>query len=125
VTAKDFRRMALGLDDAIEGAHMGHPDFRVNNRIFATLKHDNEWGMVILPPEQQETFVRENPGTFTPENGAWGRAGCTAVQLQSVEEDTLGEALTIAWQHIASKGPARSAARKRATKSARPRSRKR
>jgi hypothetical protein len=125
MTAKDFRRIALGLDGAIEGAHMGHPDFRINNRIFATLKHDNEWGMVILPPEQQETFVRENPGTFTPEKGAWGRAGCTAVRLQSVEEDTLGEALTIAWQHIASKGPAPSAARKRATKSARPRSRKR
>ena len=125
MTARDFRRIALGLDGAIEGAHMGHPDFRINNRIFATLKHDNVWGMVILPPEQQETFVRENPGTFTPENGAWGRAGCTAVRLQSVEEDTLGEALTIAWQHIASKGPARSAGRKRATKSARPRSRKR
>ena len=125
MTANDFRRIALGLEGAIEGAHMGHPDFRINNRIFATLKHDNEWGMVILPPEQQETFVRENPGTFTPENGAWGRAGCTAVRLKSVEEDTLGEALTIAWQHIASRGPARSAARKRATKSARPRSRKR
>jgi hypothetical protein len=125
MTANDFRRIALGLEGAIEGAHMGHPDFRINNRIFATLRHDNEWGMVILPPTQQETFVRENPGTFTPENGAWGRAGCTAVRLQSVEEDTLGEALTIAWQHVASKGPSRSAARKRATKSARPRSRQR
>ena len=121
MTANDFRRIALGLEGAIEGAHMGHPDFRINSRIFATLHHDNEWGMVILPPEQQEAFVRENPGTFTPEKGAWGRAGCTAVRLKSVEEDTLGEALTLAWQHIASKGPARSAARKRARTSTRPR----
>ena len=125
MTARDFRRIALGLEGATEGAHMGHPDFRIHGRIFATIHHDHEWGMVVLPPEQQQTFVLENPGTFAPERGAWGRAGCTAVRLDSVEEDTLGEAMTLAWQHIASKGPARSAARKRATKSARPRSRKR
>lgn len=125
MTAHDFRRIALGLEGAIEAAHMGHPDFRINNRIFATLRHDNEWGMVVLPPEQQETFVRENPDAFVVEKGAWGRSGCTAVRLKSVDEDTLGEALTLAWQHIASKGPARSTAKKRATQSARTQSRKR
>ena len=31
--AEDFRRIALGMTDAVEGAHMGHPDFRVNGRI--------------------------------------------------------------------------------------------
>jgi hypothetical protein len=36
----DFRRIALGMEGAVEGAHMGHPDFRVNNRIFATLHQD-------------------------------------------------------------------------------------
>jgi hypothetical protein len=115
--------MALGLEGAIEASHMGHPDFRVNGRIFATLRHDNKRGMVILPQEQQQTFIEENPGTFSAETGAWGRMGCTTVLLDSVEEDTLGEALTLAWQHIASKGPARSAVRKRAAKPARPSSR--
>ena len=33
----DFRRIALGMSDAIEGAHMGHPDFR-HGRIFASLQ---------------------------------------------------------------------------------------
>ena len=46
-------------------------------------------------------FVRENPATFVPENGAWGRQGCTAVRLDAVDEDTLGEAMTLAWQNIA------------------------
>ena len=27
--ASDFRRIVLGMRDAIEGAHMGHPDFRI------------------------------------------------------------------------------------------------
>jgi hypothetical protein len=99
--AEDFRRIALGLKDAVESAHMGHPDFRVGGRIFATLHPDHQWGMVKLTPDQQQEFVRTHPATFKPENGAWGRQGCTAVRLDSVDEDTLGEALTLARQNIA------------------------
>ena len=43
LTENDFRRIALGMKDAIESAHMGHPDFRANGRIFATLHHDRQW----------------------------------------------------------------------------------
>jgi hypothetical protein len=99
VTESTFRRIALGMKDAVEGAHMGHPDFRVSGRIFSTIHHDRAHGMVKLTPEQQEAFLREHPGTFAPESGAWGRAGCTRVTFDSVEEDTLGEALTLAWQN--------------------------
>jgi hypothetical protein len=95
----DFRRIALGMTDAIEAAHMGHPDFRANGRIFATLHHDRRTGMVKLTPEQQQRFTRDNPASFTPEVGAWGRAGSTRVQLDAVDEDTLGDAMTLAWQN--------------------------
>jgi hypothetical protein len=101
ITAEDFRRIALAMKDAVESAHMGHPDFRVNNRIFATLHHDHEWGMVKLTPEQQQRFVREWPDVFVPEKGAWGLQGGTAVKLKAVDEETLGEALTLAWQNTA------------------------
>ena len=100
----DFRRIALGMEEAVEGAHMGHPDFRVNNRIFATLHHDREFGMVALSPDQQERFIRASPDAFAPESGAWGRAGSTRVRLASVHEEMLGEAMTLAWQNAASKG---------------------
>ena len=103
LSPEDFRRIALGMEGAIESAHMGHPDFRVNGRIFATLHADHQWGMVKLTPGQQQKFVRENSATFVPENGAWGRQGCTRVRLDSVEEDTLGEAMTLAWQNAAAK----------------------
>ena len=95
----DFRHIALGMRGATESAHMGHPDFRANGKIFATLHADLVWGMVKLLPDQQQRFVAEYPATFTPENGAWGRAGCTKVRLDSVTEDTLGEAMTLAWQN--------------------------
>ncbi len=99
----DFRRMALGLRGAVEGAHMGHPDFRVNNRIFATLHHDRAFGMVNLTPDQQQQFMSAHPAAFAPESGAWGRAGSTRVELAAVDEETLGEALTLAWQNVAAK----------------------
>ena len=118
--ANDFRRIALGLDGAIESAHMGHPDFRANGRIFATLHHDDRHGMVKLTPEQQQQLVREHPETFSPEVGAWGRSGCTCVRLESVDEDVLGEAMTLAWQNSAAKRAASHANRpKRSVKAAR------
>ncbi|SRR6266849_914135 len=108
LTPDDFRRIALGMEKAIESAHMGHPDFRANGRIFATLHADLQWGMVKLTPDQQREFLREHPGTFMPENGAWGRQGCTKVRLAAVDEDALGEAMTLAWRNTAKKPRGRS-----------------
>lgn len=103
LSADDFRRIALGMKEATEGAHMGHPDFRVNGRIFATLHPDRQWGMVKLTPDQQQRFVQDAPEAFVPETGAWGLQGCTAVRLDSVDEETLGEAMTLAWRNRTAK----------------------
>ena len=107
--ADDFRRIALGMKDAIEGAHMGHPDFRVDNRVFASLRTDKEQrmiGMVILTPDQQQRFVEEAPEAFDPVNGAWGLQGCTNVRLETVGEEQLGEAMTLAWRNRVEKNAA-------------------
>ena len=100
LTAEDFRRIALGMKDAVERAHMGHPDFRLGGKIFATLHADRKHGMVKLTPEQQEAFVRDHSAVFAPESGAWGRQGCTAVRLDVADEETVGEAMTLAWRNI-------------------------
>jgi hypothetical protein len=84
---------------AIESAHMDHPDFRANGRIFATLHPGNESGMVKLTPEQQQAFMLDGSNSFVPASGAWGRRGCTTVKLATVDEDTLGQAITLAWQN--------------------------
>ena len=99
MTAAQFRRIALGLQDVLESAHMGHPDFRVGGRIFATLSADDRQGMVTLTPEQQHVVVRENEAVFVPASGAWGRQGCTMVQLASADADAVGDAMTLAWQN--------------------------
>ena len=75
MTEDDFREIALGLDGAVEGSHMGHPDFRANGRIFASLHDNDTTGMVALTPEQQAEFLRGHPAMFEPSSGAWGRQG--------------------------------------------------
>jgi hypothetical protein len=103
LTASDFRRIALGMTGAVEGGHMGHPDFRAHGRIFATLHPDQRFGMVKLTPEQQQDVVTANRAAFAPEKGAWGLQGCTAVRLDAADEETVGEAMTLAWQNSAAK----------------------
>ena len=113
MTPARFRRIALGLKDAVEQGHHGHPDFRVGGRIFATLGYpDKNWGMVNLTPDRQRAFVRDYPGVFVPAAGAWGEQGSTTVRLGPVDEEALGEALTLAWRKAVEKGPTRSARRK-------------
>ena len=107
LTANAFRRIALGMEGAIESSHMGHPDFRVNNRIFATLHHNDRFGMVKLTPEEQAVFVRSHPSIFEPEAGAWGLQGCTRVDLDMADEDVIGEAMTLAWRALSSMPAAR------------------
>jgi hypothetical protein len=106
-SVKDFRRMALDLEGAIESAHMGHPDFRAHGRIFATIQHDSQWGGLMLTPEQQQRFLDDYPGAFKPAAGAWGAAGATLVHFAGVDEDALGEALTLCWQNAAAKAAAK------------------
>lgn len=116
MTPDNFRRIALKMSDATEGAHMGHPDFRANGKIFATLYPDGASGMVKLTPDQQQDFLRADALAFTPASGAWGRQGCTTVRLDSVEEDMLGEAMTLAWQNTIKPKVAASPKPRRSTK---------
>ena len=104
MTAADFRRMALRLPGAIEAAHMGHPDFRVSGKIFATLGYPKrDFAMVQLTPEQQELFVKAEPKSFTPVPGGWGRKGSTHVLLKTANKAAVREALTEAWRNRTSK----------------------
>jgi hypothetical protein len=107
MTQNEFRRIALGMDGAVEGAHMGHPDFRARGRIFATLRPELKSGMVGLTPEQQQEFIQAHPGTFSPEVGAWGRAGATRVILAGADVEAVGEAVTLAWQNVIEKAAKR------------------
>ncbi len=82
MNATEFRRIALSLEGAEEGSHMGVPDFRVGGRIFATLASQAQgYGNLMLTPEVQAEFVAEAPDIFMLVSAGWGRMGATHVRL--------------------------------------------
>src|SRR5690348_17237753 len=104
MTVADFRRIALSLEGAEEGSHMGSADFRVGGRIFATLASQKQgYGNLMLTPDVQAQFVAEAPDVFVPIAGGWGKNGATHVRLAKANEDLLTGALRTAWKIRAQK----------------------
>lgn len=97
MTAAGFRKIALSLPGATEKGHMGHPDFRVGGKIFATLDYPRPgWGAVMLTPEDQSAFVRMEPRAFVPLKGKWGEQGVTNVELKYATAKVVRNALAAA-----------------------------
>jgi hypothetical protein len=99
-----FRRLALQLPEAVESSHMGHPDFRLNNRIFATLSaQEKGYGVLKLTPEQQRAFITDQPSIFSLVQGGWGRMGMTFIQLNQADESIMAGALQTAYRNLQQK----------------------
>lgn len=129
-TVADFRRRALALPGAIESSHMSHPDFRLNNRIFATLSFQAKGcGVLNLTLEQQQSFISELPAVFEPVHGGWGKMGMTFIHLAAADESILQGALATAFRNIelkqqkakpSKKSPPKNTATKKAPTRSRP-----
>lgn len=99
MTTDDFRRIALSMEGAEEGSHMGAADFRVGGRIFATLASVKlGYGNLMLTPEIQAGFLEDRPDVFLPIAGGWGRMGMTHIRLAEATEDVMEGALRTAWK---------------------------
>ena len=104
MTAGDFRKLALSFPDAIESAHMRHPDFRVRGKIFATLGYPGKgWAVVKLTPDEQKRFIQSDPKVFQPVKGSWGRRGNANVYLPAAKIAIVREAVAAAWRNTAPK----------------------
>lgn len=108
MTIDAFRRLALAMPEAIEVGHMGHPDFRVGGKIFATLGYpDAAFAMVKLTPDQQEALMHAEPDVFLPVKGGWGLEGATNVRLAPAKTKSVRTALAAAWSNVAPKAARR------------------
>ena len=104
MTANEFRRLALRLPETTEGKHMGHPDFRVAGKIFATLGYpDKRYAVVRLTPHDQQLISRDHPESFSPVKGGWGAGGATTILLSEAKKRVVSIALEAAWRKTAPK----------------------
>ena len=121
MTPREFRKLALSFPETVEAQHMGHPDFRVAGKIFASLGYPGPgWGVVKLTPRQQHALTRRAPRVFTPVKGTWGRRGNTMVDLEAAAPATVRQALRAAWCNTAPRRLVRAAAGNGASISAAP-----
>ena len=99
MTAATFRKLALGLPHVVEHAHMGHPDFRIGGRIFATLGYPRAgWAALGLTPYDQDLLVKMHPKAFIPVKGKWGEQGATNIVLRHATAAAVSTALNAAYE---------------------------
>jgi hypothetical protein len=100
-TVDDFRRLALDLPETEEKAHMGHPDFRVRNRIFAALRPDDGVGVVKTTREEMEALVEATPAVY--EARPWGPTSWLRIWLDGADIDEVADLVAEAWSMVAPK----------------------
>jgi hypothetical protein len=92
ITQADVRRIALSMPKAEEKSHFGRPDFRINNRIFATIHLSARCAVVKLSAADQSGLVAMDPETFSvnsPSHPGWTNvrlSRVTRTQFRSVIE---------------------------------------
>jgi hypothetical protein len=97
------RKLALSLPGAEEKKHFDTPDFRIKNKIFASLHEDKKLVMVKLSAVEQSVFCSIDKEMIYPVPGGWGKQGATYINLKKIKKEMLLDALTLAWQNVAPK----------------------
>jgi len=100
---EEFRRLALTFPEAVASGHFDVADFRVRNKIFATLREADGRAVLKLSPDQQQLLMETAPGLFEPVKGSWGQKGWTRVVLDRADADTVRHAMNLAWRSVAPK----------------------
>lgn len=116
MTENEFRKLALSMPGAVEAAHMGHPDFRIKGKIFATLEPRQGEAVVKLRLDQQDMVVAAEPKMVHPVKGAWGQKGWTTIVLSAVDKTTATSLLTMAAANVAPAAPKTKARSRQSTR---------
>lgn len=96
----DVRRIALSMPEAEEKQHMGTTDFRVRNKIFATLPAGDR-AVIKVSPADQTALLQMDPKAFSL--NAWSHQGWTNVHLAKIGAGALRGLIENAWRHVAPK----------------------
>src|SRR5438270_1181044 len=101
VTVATARKMILSMPEAEQSRHMGHPDFRLNNKIFATLWPAEARAVVKIAPEDQAVLLKKSPKTFS--TNAWSKHGWTNVHLDHIDVKLFRNLVEDSWRGVAPK----------------------
>ncbi len=97
VTADQVRELAARLPDTVEGAHHGHPDFRVKKKIFATLSEAEDRAALRLTHLEARALAASRPTAVRLVSDR-EPIGWVSIELAAFAEDELADLLEEAWK---------------------------
>jgi len=99
VTPAVVRRLALALPEVTEGSHFEQADFRVRQKIFATLRKDGRTVGLKTSRADLDALVSMDSQTFSDSwRGQW-----VSVRLDRVTKQVMRDLLADAWRLVAPK----------------------
>jgi len=106
LSAARVREIIAGLAESEEGAHHGHPDFRVRSKIFATLSEREDRVALRITQLEARALVERSPEIYRlvsdREPVAW-----VSAPLARADETEISDLLEEAWQLRANEAPTR------------------
>ncbi|SOD93504.1 MmcQ/YjbR family DNA-binding protein [Spirosoma fluviale] len=98
-----IRQIALSFPETTEQPHFGKFSFKVGKRVFATYNGPHNRICVKLAELDQAAFCSFDTSVIYPVPNKWGKQGWTLVNLAKVFDETLIDALTMAYCEVAPK----------------------
>ena len=93
--------MAMAFEEATEEPHFEKTSFRVKKKIFATFDRAKQRVCVYLELVDQSAFCAYNKDIVYPIPNKWGLKGWTFIELTTVPEEMLQDALNCAYCKVA------------------------
>lgn len=99
MTAQQFRKLALSLENVEENPHFDRAAFKVTgSRIFATLHEPSRTANVKLSPVDQSVFSDLSKGAVYPVPNKWGIQGWTTIELKTAPGELIADAVETAYR---------------------------
>jgi hypothetical protein len=111
ISPQRIRELVASLPETAEGAHHGHPDFRMRNKIFATLSEREDQVALRLTQTEARALVERTPEAFRLVSDR-EPIGWVSVKLATADEVEIADLLEEAWslrqsEKVTSKGSRR------------------
>jgi hypothetical protein len=100
ISVASARKIILSMPES-ELQHHGHPDFRVNNKIFATLWPAEARAVLKIPVEDECEWLKSSPKAFSVI--AWGKQRWTNVHLNHISAERFRQLIEDSWYAVAPK----------------------
>src|ERR1700687_610228 len=97
VTPAQVRELVARLPRTQEGAHHGHPDFRVNKKIFASLSEAEDHAALRLTHLEARELAKSRPAAVRLVSDR-EPIGWVSILLAEFSEDELADLLEEAWK---------------------------